>query len=108
MFRCKLGGVLSGGGESMEDSEGVDAAEEVGVDGSDILLHAVDVDIRAFLVPFKPVAKSRVVRRRGGLDGAMKKKTRRLSTQTNLLTTSFMCRLSGRKQYSTSFSLFCL
>jgi hypothetical protein len=28
----------------MEDSEGVDAAEEVGVDGSDILLHAVEVE----------------------------------------------------------------
>lgn len=58
----------------MEDSEGVDAEEEGGVDGSDILLHAVEVDIRVFLVPFRPVAKSRVVRRHGGLDGALKKK----------------------------------
>jgi hypothetical protein len=38
VFWCKFGGVLGGGGESIEDSEGVDAAEEVGVDGSDILL----------------------------------------------------------------------
>jgi hypothetical protein len=30
----------------MEDNEGVDAAEEVGVDGSDILPHAVEDDIR--------------------------------------------------------------
>jgi len=30
----------------MEDNEGVDAAEEVGVDGSDILLHAVEDDIK--------------------------------------------------------------
>lgn len=42
---CKFGGVLGGGGDSMEDSEGVDAAEEVGVDGSDIELHAVEDDI---------------------------------------------------------------
>jgi hypothetical protein len=46
VFWCKFGGVLGGGGESMEDSEGVDAAEEVGVDGSDILLHAVEDDIK--------------------------------------------------------------
>jgi hypothetical protein len=38
----------------MEDNEGVDAAEEVGVDGSDILLHAVENDIKgAFLILFK-------------------------------------------------------
>lgn len=54
MFWCKFGGVLGGGGESMEDNEGVDAAEEVGVDGSDILPHAVEDDIRGrFLVLFK-------------------------------------------------------
>lgn len=46
MFWCKFGGVLGGCGESMEDSECVDAAEEVGVDGSDILLHAVEDDIK--------------------------------------------------------------
>ena len=40
VFWCKFGGVLGGGDESTEDSEGVDAAEEVGVDGSDMLLHA--------------------------------------------------------------------
>lgn len=48
MFWCKFGGVLSDGGESMEDSDGVDAVEEVGVDGSDILLHAVE-DIKGRL-----------------------------------------------------------
>jgi hypothetical protein len=46
VFWCKFGGVLGGCGESMEDSECVDAAEEVGVDGSDILLHAVEDDIK--------------------------------------------------------------
>lgn len=46
MFWCRFGGVLGGGGESIEDNEGVDAAEEVGVDGSDMLLHAVEDDIR--------------------------------------------------------------
>jgi hypothetical protein len=45
VFWCKFGGVLGGGGESMDDNEGVDAAEEVGVEGSDILLHAVGDDI---------------------------------------------------------------
>lgn len=49
MFWCKFGGVLGGGGESTEDSEGADAAEEVGVDGSDILLHAVEDNIRGRL-----------------------------------------------------------
>ena len=39
--------MLGGGGESMEDNEGVDAAEEVGVDGSDIVLHAVKNDIKS-------------------------------------------------------------
>ena len=61
MFWCKFGGVLGGGGESMEDNEGVDAAEEVGVDGSDIL-HAVENDIKGrFLYFFRSVAKCRVI-----------------------------------------------
>jgi len=48
VFWCKFGGVLGGGGVSMEDSEGVDV-EDVGVDDSDIMLHAVKDDIRGRL-----------------------------------------------------------
>jgi hypothetical protein len=75
VFWCKFGGVLGGGDESTEDSEGVDAAEEVGVDGSDILLHAVEdsITIKGVFGTFSSQAKARVVRKCGGLDGAMKK-----------------------------------
>ncbi len=40
--------MLGGGGVSIEDSEGVDV-EDVGVDGSDIVPHAVKDDIRGRL-----------------------------------------------------------
>jgi hypothetical protein len=41
VFWCKFGGVPGGGGVSMEDSEG-EEEEEVGVDGSDIVLYGED------------------------------------------------------------------
>lgn len=41
VFWCKFGGVLGGGGVSMEDSEGVEE-EEVGVDGSDMMRRVVE------------------------------------------------------------------
>ena len=41
MFWCKFGGVLGNGGVSTEDSE-LDEAVEIGVDGSDMVLRAVD------------------------------------------------------------------
>ena len=75
MFWCKFGGVLGGGGESIEDSEGVDAAEEGRVDGSDILLHAVEDDIREpfwYFLSQWPKAVLYGGLGCGGLDGAMK------------------------------------
>ena len=41
VFWCKFGGVLGGGGVSMEDSEGVEEVE-VGVDGSDMVGRVVE------------------------------------------------------------------
>jgi hypothetical protein len=99
VFWCKFGGVLGGGGESMDDSEGVDSAEEVGVDGSDILLHAVEDDIKEPFGTFqvsgqRPCCTEEMRRTRWRYENFMKKS--RLMTRTNL----YIRR--RRKQYSTS------